>query len=110
MKQRDTALAFVERFCAGDIGGLHPLLTADVHVEGPLHQSESRAGYLESLRRDPPQACGYRILSITESEDAVSVYYRYEKSDAVITIAQLFEFRREKISGILLVFDGRGFT
>ena len=52
----------------------------------------------------------YRLLSVTESGDSVSIYWDYQKSIGAITIAQLFKFKNQKISEILLVFDGRGFA
>ena len=66
--------------------------------------------HMDSLKNDPPEKCGYRVLSVTESENSVSIYYNYEKSGGAITIAQLFKFKNQKISEVLLVFDGRGFA
>jgi hypothetical protein len=108
MTHREIALEFVSRFCAGDVGGLEPLLAADLRFRGPLHEFRSRDAYLDTLRQDPPEQCGYRLLSLTESPDAVSLFYEYEKADSSVTIAQLCRFGKGTISEILLVFDGRG--
>ncbi len=109
MTNRDVAIEFVKCFCAGDVGALAPLLTPDLKLRGPFFKFDSADAYLDSLTNDL-EKCGYRLLSITEGEDSVSIYYDYEKSDRIITIAQLFKFKEHKISEILLVFDGRGFV
>ena len=82
----------------------------DLQFNGPLYQFSSRDTYLDSLRDDPLEKCSHQVLSITENDDSVSVYYNYEKSERVITIAQLFRFKNGKISELLLVFDGRVFA
>jgi hypothetical protein len=110
MKNREVAMEFLKCFCAGDINGLVPLLAEDLQFTGPFHHFSSSNAYLDSLKNDPPEKCGYRVLSVTESGDSVSIYYDYEKSDGAITIAQLFTFKNQKIREILLVFDGRGFA
>lgn len=109
-KNRDVALQFLSSFCAGDVNALAPLLTEDLRFSGPFYQFNSSESYLEVLRDGPLEPSGYRLISVTDGENRVSVYYDYEKSDATITIAQLFTFRDQKISEILLVFDGRGFA
>lgn len=102
---RQVALAFVERFCAADVDGLAPLLAAKLRFRGPLHQFDSRAAYLASLRADPPQPAGYRLLHLTESEHGVALIYEYQKDEGAITIAQLCKFAGGEISEMLLVFD-----
>lgn len=104
------ALEFLKHFCSGDVIGISTLLGDDLQFNGPFHQFSSREAYLDSLKVDPPEKCGCRVLSVTENGDSVSVYYDYEKCDKTITIAQLFKFRNQKISEILLVFDGREFA
>ena len=102
-----TAMKFLECFCAGDVEGLAPLLAEGLRFRGPLHQFGSRDAYLDSLRNDPPEKCEYRVLSVTQDEDSVSVYYDYEKSEGFLTVAQLFRFKDQQISELLLVFDAR---
>jgi hypothetical protein len=109
MDNQVVALKFLSCFCAGDINGLAPLLAEDLEFTGPFHRLRSRDEYLDILKNDPPEKCGFRVISISEDGDSVSVFYDYEKSDSSVTIAQLFKFRNQKISEILLVFDGRGF-
>lgn len=106
MTNREVAMEFLRRFCARDIDGLAPLLAGDLQFTGPFHRFGSSEAYLESLRDDPPEQSSYRVLSVTESADSVSVCYDYEKSNATITVAQLFTFENQKISALLLVFDG----
>lgn len=110
MNNRDVAMEFLRCFCAGDINGLVPLLAEDLQFKGPFYQFSSSDAYLDSLKNDPPEKCGYRVLNVMESGDSVSIYYDYEKSDGSITIAQLFTFKNQKTREILLVFDGRGFA
>ena len=110
MNKREVALEFLRCFCSGDIEGLVPLLAEDLQFRGPFFQFDSSNAYLRSLRDDPPERCGYRVLSVTEGENSVSIYYDYEKSDMTVTIAQLFTFKNDKINDILLVFDGTGFA
>lgn len=107
MKSKQLAIEFVKRFCEGDVEALEPLLADDFTLKGPLFQFESRAAYLDSLRSDQLERGSYRLPSVTESDDSVAVFYEYRKSEGAVTIAQLFRFKAQKISEILLVFDGR---
>ena len=110
MNHREASLEFVRAFCGGDVDALAPLLADDLRFTGPFYQFGSAEEYLAILRDGSLEPNGYRLISVTENEDSVSVYYDYEKSDGTITIAQLFKFRCEKICEILVVFDGRGFV
>jgi len=106
---RDVALEYLRCFCAGNIDGLEPLLAANLTFEGTFHSYGSATDYLDSLRSDPPEKCQYRVLSITESEDSVAIFYEYQKPDRNIKIAQLFRIRDTQIQDVLLIFDGTGF-
>ena len=108
MNKVEIAKEFIERFCSGDVEGLEELLHEDLHFHGPLFRFNSLSDYLESLRRDPPKKSEFRVLSVTENEEEVSIYYEYGKEDGFLTIAQLFRFESDKISEILLVFDSKG--
>ena len=110
MTNRDIALEYLRCFCAGDIDGLERLLAADLTFRGTFHAFGSAAEYLDSLRNDPPESCEYRVLSITESEDSVAVFYEYQKLDRSITISQWFKICENRIQDVVLVFDGRGFA
>lgn len=107
MGNRDIVLEYLKCFCAGDIDGLTPLIAADLDFKGTLHTYASAAEYLDGLRSDPPESCGLEILSVTESEDCVAVFYIYKKPDCDMKIAQLFKIKDGKIKDVLLVFDGR---
>ena len=100
-------MEYLRCFCAGDIAGLEPLLATNLRFTGTFHSYGSASGYLASLRNDPPEKCGYKVLSITEDQNSVAVFYDYQKTDWVMRIAQLFRFKDEKIHEVLLVFDGR---
>ena len=110
MHNRDRALDFLKHFCAGDVDALPALLADDLQVTGPLFQFNARAAYLKSLRDDRSEPCGYRILSVTDSEDSVAVFYDYEKPSGTLAVAQLFRFREGQIAEMFLVFDTKGFA
>ena len=84
--------------------GCHLLENAQL---GPYLRVTSRAAYLDALRKDAPEPCRVRVLSVTETGDTVAVFYEYEKPGRTLTIAQLFRFSGQRISDIRLVFDGR---
>lgn len=107
MTNREIALEYIRRFCAGDIEGLEPLLASNVNFTGTFHSFGSANEYLASLRSDPPEKCQYSILSITENTDSVALFYEYEKLNGVMQIAQLFKMSGHQINEILLIFDGR---
>jgi len=109
MSHQELAIEFIKKFCAGDIEGLALLLSENLQFKGPLFQFNSREAYLLSLKQDPAQPADYRVISITESPDHISIFYDYEKNEGSITIAQLFRFKDQKICEILIVFDGREF-
>ncbi len=107
MNNREIALEFLSRFCVADVDGLAPLLSEDLQLNGPLFHFDCREAYLDSLKDSPLEKCGYQVLSVTENQESVSIYYDYEKVAGAITIAQLFRFRDQKITELLLVFDAR---
>lgn len=110
MSQRDIALAFLDHFSAGRVEELVPLLAADLRFEGPLYRFDSALEYLEVLRDNPPEPCRYELLSITENDDSVALFYDYQKPGGSLAIAQLFTIENQKIAGITLVFDSSGFA
>jgi hypothetical protein len=101
---RERALAFVQRFAAGDVDGLASLLAEDVRVVGPQLDVVSRANYLAALQGDPPQPAAARILSVTDEGGTVAVFWDYLKPERIVTVAQLFRIRDGKICEILIVF------
>jgi hypothetical protein len=105
VSHRDAAVRFVQRFAAGDIGGLEQLLADDLEVVGPYLDVRSRADYLRALRSAPPAPCPARVLSVTDGADEVAIFWEYGKEDATLTVAQLFRFTGALIRQILLVFD-----
>ena len=108
MTKRDVVMEYLRCFCAGDIDSLQPLLATELNFTGTFHNYGSASEYLDSLKDDPPEECGCKVLSITENEDTVAVFYEYQKPKRVMQIAQLFKIKEERIHDILLVFDGRG--
>ena len=107
MDNRELALTYIHCFCAGDIDGLAPLLAPDLTFSGTFHSFASSEAYLSSLRDDPPERGQCKIQSVTEDSTSVAVFYEYHKPEGVMQLAQLFRMSGQKISDILLVFDGR---
>lgn len=107
MYNKDLAKKYLEAFCAGDLPHLESLLADDLRFRGPFHNFRSASEYMDSLRCDPPEECGFKIYSITENENTVAVFYEYQKPDRVVQIAQLFEFKEQRIKDILIIFDTR---
>lgn len=105
MSNRDTALNFVKAFCGGDIEEIESTLGRQFSLSGPLFTFDSKEAYLSSLNADPPVPGPYKIISVMELSDCVSIYYTYQRHSESITIAQLFWMENEKISKTLLVFD-----
>lgn len=101
----DVALEFLRRFCAGNVNALVPLLAEDLQPTGPLLECRSGGAYLDSLRDDPPEPCAYRIVSVTDSEETVAVFYDYKKPAGSVAVAQLFRFKDGQISKMFVVFD-----
>ncbi len=110
MTNREIAMEYLRRFCAGDVEGLEPLLAPELRFSGTFHTFHSRKEYLDTLKENPPEECGYRVVSVTENEDSVALFYEYQKPGGVLQIAQLFKMRSNRIQEVLLVFDGRGFS
>ena len=108
MTKREVVQEFLRCFCSADVDGLEPLLAEDLQFSGPYHHFGSRYAYIQSLRDDPPEKCGCRVLSLAENGDDVCVFYDYEKSGKPMTVAQLCKFKGPKISEIILVFDSKG--
>ena len=71
-------------------------------------RTTSRSDYLDVLRSAPPASCRARVLSVTEGNDGIAVFWDYEKPGGTLTIAQLFGLRDGRISEIRLVFDTGG--
>ena len=93
MTNQVIAKEYIRFFCNGDIDGLEPLLAPDLRFTGTLHAYHSSSEYLESLRGDPPEKCGCKVISITEKDDTVAIFYEYHKPERVMKIAQLFRIR-----------------
>ncbi len=104
---REVALDFVHRFCAGDVDGLASLLADDLRLRGPYLEIDSKKDYLAALSADPPEPTRYRLLSVTEDEGHVAIFYDYEKPDATTCVAQLLRVRDGLVSEIRVVFDTR---
>ena len=107
---RDVAVTFLRCFCDGDIDGVAATLSDDFSLEGPLFRFDSRDAYLARLKKDPPEPCPFRVISISETADTVAVFYDYEKRSGTVTIAQLFKLDGDKIVEIRLVFDPQPFS
>ena len=82
MTNQEIAKEYIKCFCDSDIDGLEPLLATDLKFIGTFYTYHSRAEYLEDLREDPPEKCGYKMLSMTENDDSIAVFYEYHKLPA----------------------------
>ena len=74
MTELEVAMEYLRSFCAGAIRGIEPLLASDLRFSGTLFEYHSAKEYLDDLKKDPPEKCGYQVLSITENEDSVTVF------------------------------------
>jgi len=110
MTKREIALEYLRCFCEASIDGIESLLAPGLKFTGTLGEYQSAAHYLDALRSDPPQNASCTILSITEADDSVAVFYDYHRPDRVITVAQLFTVRGQRIHEMRVVFDARGFV
>ncbi len=107
MNKQEIVLEYLRCFCDGDTDGLERLLADDLSFDGTFHKFDSSAEYIYSLKNDLPEKTKFNILSITENEDSVAIFYEYQKPQNAIKNAQLFKFKEHKIGEILLIFDGR---
>ena len=108
MTNRDLALEFLKCYCAGDVDGVAATLAPQLRFKGPLLECDSRDDYVAALKRNPPVPGACRLLGISEGPNTVSVFYDYEAEAGVLTVAQLFGLRDERIAEILVVFDSHG--
>jgi len=109
MTNKDVAVLFVQNFCESKIDLLGPLLTETFRLSGPFFECQSREEYLQKLKEHPPEEAIFNIINCFEDGEQVCLVYDYTKAASTTTIAQLFQFRDQKISEIQLIFDGRGF-
>jgi hypothetical protein len=107
MTNQEIVRAYLRCFSRGDLDGLEVLLAPELAVKGPLLECHTAEQYLNALRKDPPQAADCTILSITEDDESVAVFYEYGKGGQPMTIAQLFWLRDERIRRMVIVFDAR---
>lgn len=110
MTPKELGLAFIARFCAGDVEGLEEILCEQLRFSGPFLQATSRAAYLASLAQGPPEPAEYRILSVTESGSEASIFYEYIKPEGRGIIAQWWRAEGGCIAETRLVFDPREFV
>ena len=108
MTNQEVAQKYLEYFCAGKIDDVASLLAPNLTFTGTLQTFGTAAEYITSLKDDPPGQCDFNILSITESNDSVAIFYEYIKPEGVVQISQLFTIADGRIKEILLIFDGRG--
>jgi hypothetical protein len=74
MTNQEIVKEYLKCFCAGDISGIEPLLSNDLSFTGTLYTYRSREEYLDSLKNDPPEKCGFKILSLTIQNKGSSNY------------------------------------
>ena len=69
MGNQEIAVESLEKYCLGNVEGLEGLLSKELQICDPPSQFWSRQAYLESLRGNPPEPAGYRILNVAGHED-----------------------------------------
>ena len=102
MTAKETALAFIERFCSADLDGLERLLAPDLAFTGPLLQSGSAAEYIRALRFDPPEPAPYRIDLVQEESEKVFIKWSWHKSTGHLALEQSFEISDGRIRAVRL--------
>lgn len=105
MEAREISVAFAEAFCSGDLERLASFLTADFQLRGPLFTFDSREAYLQSLREDPPERGGCRVLHATGNGEDAAVLYEYRKASSTVLVAQFSRLSGGLITEVRLVFD-----
>ncbi|KAA3610399.1 MAG: hypothetical protein D8M58_05715 [Calditrichaeota bacterium] len=110
MSNKEVAKKYIEFFCSGEIEKLSVLLSPDLFFSGTFFIFHSAKEYLDNLRKNPPEKCNHKIISITENEDSIAIFYEYQKPEKTLPVAQLFKIKNQKIQEVLLVFDGRVLT
>jgi hypothetical protein len=103
MTHREVAMEYLRCVCASDLEGLVRVLFPDLQFSRPFHDAYSRTDSLESLKHDPPEKCAYQVVSVTEDNDRVAMFYHDEKADKVIPIAQLFKMTHQIIRPLGLI-------
>ena len=96
MTHHEVAMEYLRCCCASDLEGLVRVLSPDLQFSGPFHDAYSRADSL-SLKHDPPEKCAYKVVSVTEDNDRVAIFYHDEKTDKVIPSAQPFKMTHQTI-------------
>ena len=105
MDSQALATSFIERFCAGDVDGLEPLLAEDLRFTGPFLNFDTREGYLASLRQDPPLPSEHRLRAVLAHDGTVAVFWDHGRGLDFVPMAHLFRVAGRRISEILLIFD-----
>ena len=105
MTNRETAIEYLDRFSAADIEGIASLLAEEFSFSGPLYEFSTKIAYLDCLRSDPPTECDLKVVSITESNDEVAIFYEYAGTRGPLNVAQRFRIKDNLIHETHLVFD-----
>ena len=111
MKSLDVVLKYMDIFFTGkNMEDLRPLLANGCKFRGPFYQFDTAEDYINALKEDPPQDFKYEILQSYENESSVCLVYQFSKPGVSTPMAQVFDFREDKICKILLIFDTEAFT
>ena len=96
-------------FVSHDFDSLTEIFHDDLQFRGPLVSFDSAADYIAGLKHDPPVDCRYEKRFECDGEEGINVIYRFLKPGLSVEMSQLFQFRNNKISRILLIFDSSRF-
>ena len=106
MSPLQLALRYMEIFCSGrDLDAMAGLFADDFRFKGPFFEFDSAREYVDSLKADPPEQCGFEIIQAFENESSACLVYAFRKPGVRTPMAQLFEIAGGRINRVLLVFD-----
>ena len=92
------------------IDRLDEILSEKFSFNGPFHEFNSSAEYIDSLKLDPPVGLDYKIIEAYENENSACLIYQFSKQGMSTIMSQIFEVCNGKISKVILVFDTGAFT
>ncbi len=111
MRPLQLAFEYMKIFYSGnDLDRLSDLLAVDFTFKGTIYNFDSAAGYIESLKSNPPIDFEYTVLQSYESESSACLIYEFSKPGVRTLMAQTFHIRGERISKMILIFDPRPFA
>ena len=111
MKPLELAIAYMDIVFTGqNIDWLSHVLADNFTFKGPFYEFDTAAGYIKSLKSDPPEGFHYEIIEGFERSSSACLVYQFSKPGISVPMAQPFEMSNGKIGKILLIFDSGALT